>query len=346
MRLFYDQLSEPIRIVSISGKIGLLIYEGRIMLKDVSTASELPVLVIGAAVWDMVGSVRSELMPHTSNPAEIRLSFGGAARNVAENLLHLGTEVTLLTVVGNDETGDRLVQSISEAGANVEAVVHSSQYPTGTYLAIVNRDGKLEYGLDDLRALAELSPEYIRAHEALFEQASLVFIDANLSKETLKAIISIAKRLRLPVCADPISEGLAPKLIPYLPRLRLVVPNSSEASILCGRKSGATTRRGAIEAAKRLVSQGVEIAIVTMAELGVCYATSETSGYVPPVRNEVIDPTGGGDALTAAVLFGLMNEMPIDDAVRLGVAAESLTLNYRGAVLPDLSLEKLYDQLA
>jgi hypothetical protein len=28
------------------------------------------------------------------------------------------------------------------------------------------------------------------------------------------------------------------------------------------------------------------------------------------------------------------------------VAAESLTLNYSGAVVPDLSLEKLYDQLA
>jgi sugar/nucleoside kinase (ribokinase family) len=37
--------------------------------------------------------------------------------------------------------------------------------------------------------------------------------------------------------------------------------------------------------------------------------------------------------------------MPIDDAVKLGVAAASLTLNYRGAVVPSLSLEKLYDQL-
>ena len=84
---------------------------------------------------------------------------------------------------------------------------------------------------------------------------------------------------------------------------------------------------------KCLVSQGVEIAIVTMAEEGVCYATSETSGFVSPVRTNIIDPTGAGDALTAAVLFGLLNQMTIDDAVRLGVAAESLTLAYRGAVV-------------
>lgn len=294
---------------------------------------------------DMVGRLKSNLRPHTSNPAQIRYSFGGAARNVAENLLHLGTSVTLLTVVGSDESGENLIQAIGEAGANVESILRSSQYPTGTYLAVVNTDGELEYGLDDMRVLAELSPEYIHAHEDLFAQSSLLFFDANLSKETLRTVMSIARKVRLPVCADPTSETLATRLRPYLPRLRLVVPNRGEASILCDRKSGISTRREAIDAAKCLVSQGVEITIVTMAETGVCYATSETSGYVPPVRTNIIDPTGAGDALTAAVLFGLLNQMPIDDAVRLGVAAESLTLNYRGAVVPDLSLEKLYDQL-
>jgi pseudouridine kinase len=316
------------------------------MLNDTFVASDLPVLVIGATGWDMVGRLKSDLIPHTSNPAQIRLSFGGAARNVAENLLHLGTPVTLLTVVGDDPSGDRLLEAIAASGANVDAVLHSTQYPTGSYLAVINANGKLEYSLDDMRVLAELSPHYIHAHEDLFEQASVLFIDANLSKETLRTIMSVARRVKLPVCADPTSELLARKLIPYLPRLRLVVPNSGEASILCERKSGLTTRNEAIEAAKCLVSQGVEIAIVTMAELGVCYATSETSGYVPPIRADIIDPTGAGDALTAAVLFGLMNKMPIDDAVRLGVAAEAITLNYRGAVVPDLSLEKLYDQLA
>ncbi|MFZ2097706.1 MAG: carbohydrate kinase family protein [Anaerolineales bacterium] len=316
------------------------------MFTDTPITSELPVLVIGAAGMDMVGRVKSELRPFTSNPAQIRLSFGGAARNVAENLLRLGTPVIFISVVGSDATGSRLEEALVEAGANVEAVLHSPQYPTGTYLAVLNREGKLEYGLDDMRVLGELSPRYMRTQEELFKQASILFIDANLSKETLRTVISMAHKVKLPICADPTSETLASKLIPYLPRLKLVVPNSGEASILCNRKTGPTNRKEAIDAAKCLVSEGVEIAIITMAELGVCYATSETSGYVPPVRTNIIDPTGAGDALTAAVLFGLLNQMPIDDAVRLGVAAASLTLTYRGAVVPDLSLEKIYDQLA
>jgi pseudouridine kinase len=316
------------------------------MLDEIMEASDFPVLVIGAAGWDMVGKVQSQLIPHTSNPSQIRLSFGGAARNVAENLLHLGTPVILLTVVGKDEWGDRLIKAIADAGANVDAVLQSKHYPTGSYMAVLDGDGKLEYGLDDMRVLSELTPNYIHEHEELFKQASLLFLDTNLPKKTLRTIVSVAKRARLPICADPTSELLAHKLIPYLPYLRLAVPNSGEASILCNRRSGPTTRREAINAAKCMVGQGVQIAIVTMAELGVCYATSETSGFVPPVRTEIIDPTGAGDALTAAVLFGLLNQMPIDDAMRLGVAAAALTLAYRGAVVPDLSLERIYDQLA
>ncbi len=315
------------------------------MLNETPLSSDLPVLVIGAAGLDMIGKVKSELRAGTSNPAQIRLAFGGAARNVAENLLKLGTPVTIMTVVGNDPSGNQLIEEIAKAGANVEAVIHSRHYPTGTYLAILNREGKLEYGLDDMRILAELSPQTIHAEEELFKQASMLFIDANLSKETLRTVISVAHRVKIPICADPTSAALASKLIPYLPRLRMVVPNNIEASILCGWDNVPGTRREAMEACKCLVSQGVEIAIVTMGETGVCYATSETSGTVPPVRTNIIDPTGAGDALTAAVLFGLLNQMDIDEAVRLGVAAESLTLNYRGAVVPDLSLERLYDQL-
>ncbi len=58
-----------------------------------------------------------------------------------------------------------------------------------------------------------------------------------------------------------------------------------------------------------------------------------------------MDLTGAGDALTAAVVFGLLNDFPVDEAVRLGASAAALTLQSRETVCPDLSLERLYDQL-
>jgi pseudouridine kinase len=83
-----------------------------------------------------------------------------------------------------------------------------------------------------------------------------------------------------------------------------------------------------------------------MSEFGLCYATSETNGHIPAIRTHVDDPTGAGDALTAAVIYALMNEIEIDDAARLGISAASLALRFPGTVFPDLSLQRLYDELA
>jgi len=292
-----------------------------------------------------VGRFKGDMHHGTSTPAQIRSSFGGVARNVSENLARLGQPVNLITAVGDDEDGLRLLQGLRLAGVNTDSIICTSQYATGSYLAIVDAHGDLQFALDDMRAINSLTPNLLRSYANMFKGASLLFVDGNLPKETLRTILSVARKKKLPVCADPTSQELAIKLIPHLKHLRLVVPNSGEAAILCGQQEDINSRREAIEAAKCLVSRGVEIAIITMAESGVCYATSETSGFVPPVKTHIIDPTGAGDALTAAVLFGIINQMPVDDAVKLGVAAASLTLTYRGAVVPDLSLEKIYDQL-
>jgi len=89
----------------------------------------------------------------------------------------------------------------------------------------------------------------------------------------------------------------------------------------------------------------VDIALITLAEFGVVYATHEISGHIPAIQTPIIDPTGAGDALTATVLYGLVNDMDLDDAVRLGVSAASITLRHSGTVYPELTLEKLYEQL-
>lgn len=314
------------------------------MSDEFSPAPDKPVLVIGAAGVDIIGLLKGDLHPGTSNPAHIRTSYGGVARNVAENIARLGQPVELITAVGDDVTGEQLLEQLASAGVGTSAVIHSTEHRTGSYLAVVNPKGERMFGLDDMRVISALSSEYLRKNEGLFEQASLVFIDTNLSKETLRTIFSLSRRHRLPICADPTSISLAAHLQSHLASLYLVTPNIAEASILCS-QTYASKPRQAIEAAKCLVSQGVNIAIVTLAEFGVCYATSETSGHIPAIRTEIVDPTGAGDALTAAVIFALLNDISLDDAVRLGVSAASFTLRHRGSVVPYITLEKLYDQL-
>ncbi len=315
------------------------------MFDSISPNPDGPVLVIGAAGVDIVGRLRGELRSKTSTPAVIRSSYGGVARNVAENLVRLGQPVNLISVVGEDDEGDRLLQGLVAAGVNPERVLRTSQYVTNSYLAIIDSQGELQFALDDMRAINCLTPQFIREQAVLFKEASILFVDANLPKDTLRTVMSLARRAHLPICADPTSVSLAVRLRPYLSRFFLMIPNNAEAAVLSERTSPVGGRRQALEVAKYLISQGVDIVIITMAEQGLCYATSESSGYIPAIKTSILDPTGAGDALTATVIFALLNDIPLDDAVRLGVSAASLTLRFRGAVVPDLSLEKLYDQL-
>ena len=91
------------------------------------------------------------------------------------------------------------------------------------------------------------------------------------------------------------------------------------------------------------MTTGVDIAVITLAERGVVYATGDTSGHIPALTSRVVNITGAADAMTGAILFGILNDFPIDEAVRLGASAAALTLQSEDSVLRDLTLDQLYD---
>ncbi len=304
-----------------------------------------PVVVIGASSLDVVGKLNAALTPETSNPAQIRSSFGGVARNVAENLARLGQAVALLSVVGKDRIGDELLQHTAEAGVDVSRVHRTDKFPTSFYMGVVGVDGKKEFAFDDMRIADELSEAYVTYHEDMISAASLLFIDANVPSQTMARAIEIARYSGIPICADPTSVVLSPHLFPYLKEINIIVPSASEASALLLQSIDPNDIDQALQAARHLVSLGVDEAFISIGENGLCYASSETSGHVPGFYSEIKDPTGAGDALTAAVLFSHLNQIAIDDAAKLAISAAAITMRYQGTVDPDISLEKLYDEL-
>lgn len=308
-------------------------------------SSDRLVLVVGAANLDMIGILNQPIQQGQSNPANIRVAYGGVGRNVAENLARLGQPVRLITAVGNDHPGVQLLTYTAACEVQVLGCVKSDIHDTGCYLAVLDADGSRFMTLEDMEVLSELTPEFIQRNQENIAQAAMLFIDANLRPETLDTLIQLAFQARVPICADTASSLLAERLLPYLDKIYMLTANRSEASMLCKNNPVVKDRDTALQAARHLVNQGVELVVISLGEAGVVYATSETSGHVPAVRVNVLDPTGAGDALTATVIFGLLNDIPIDESVKLGVTAASLILRHRGTVFPELTLEKLYDEL-
>jgi pseudouridine kinase len=302
------------------------------------------ILVIGAASIDTKGRAGKPVQAGTSTPGVIRVSVGGVGRNIAENLVRLGERVVLLSAVGTDGSGTRILQQAAECGIDTRHLLIDADHRTAAYLAVRDEAGNPLMSIDDMSINQDLlTAGYVYQRRALFRDARMVVLDASLAPRTLDTVFRLARRYELPVCADPTTATLAPRLCPHLPDMTLVTPNAAEAAVLCDVE--VTDRESALIAAQKLVSMGVQIAIVTLGATGLVYATSDESGHVPAIEVEIVDLTGAGDALTAAIVFGLLNDFPVDEAVRLGTSAAALTLHSRHTVCTDLSLERLYDQL-
>lgn len=298
-------------------------------------------LVIGAANFDIKGRMLHAPVITSSNSSAIRTSFGGVARNIAENLAKLGTPVTLLTAVGDDYAGEDILSDAADVGIDASRAIIAEGETTGTYLAALDQGGDLFLGLDDLRVLRHITPDYLRLNRDAFRECSIVAFDLNLSEAAMLTAIQMAHEYNKPVCVDPTSTVLAGLLRPHLPMVNIITPNIAEAEALL-RCPPIMNANDAQVAARQLVANGVEVAVITQAESGACYATESESGQFPALRVDIVDTTGAGDALTALVIFGQLNGLSIGDSLQLGLRAAALSLRSPETVAPELSLDRLY----
>jgi pseudouridine kinase len=301
------------------------------------------IVVIGAACLDIKGYVGGQIHPATSNPGQVRITVGGVARNIAENLARLGLHTALLAAVARDPFGHQIVKHTGAAGVDVSQVLFCRDGRTGSYLALLDSQGNLAAAVDDTAIIAKLTRRYIYDRRSLFRGASMVVVDANTPQATVETVIRITEKYNVPLCLDPVSYELAQRYRDHLKHFHLLAAGSVEAEALLGRP--VTSRREAAHAARQLVAAGVNVAIISLGHEGVVYANTEFNGFVPAVRCEVVDPTGAADALTAAVIYGLVNHMALDEAVWLGASAAALTRQSMETVRSDLSLDLLYAQL-
>lgn len=309
-----------------------------------SSVEQMPdVIVVGAACLDVKGRIGGDIVAGTSNPGDVRVSVGGCARNVAENLARLGTPTALLSVVCQDDFGRTIVHQTERAGVDTDHILLSCEQHSAAYMALLSSQGALLVAVDDTSAASALTPEYIADHADMLEAARMVVMDANVPLPTAETLLAICRAAGVPVALDPVAYAPALRYRSLAGSFYLMTPNGVEAQALTGQPV-ADAAQGAL-AAKHLIAAGVEIAIITLGDLGLVYATPEASGYVPAIASEMVDPTGAGDALTAAVVYALLNDIPVDEAVRLGVSAAALTIGAPDTVRQDLSLESLYAQL-
>jgi pseudouridine kinase len=260
----------------------------------------------------------------TSNPAEIITKPGGVARNIAHNLARLGVDTTLLTVLGNDANAETIIQATKAAGVNISQIMRANA-PTGIYLALLDKSGELVTAASDMANLTVLSVEQIRNKREIVKQNKYIIADCNLPLETLEEIASqTAARLII----EPVSVAKCQKLLSLLQthKVFLATPNLDQIEALTG-------TRNIESAAANLHKLGLQNLVIHAGEQGAYASNGQTITHIPSQAKVIVDVTGAGDAATAGLVQGLLQNLPLDKAAALGqamaarvIASDSSTL--------------------
>ncbi|MBB4120532.1 carbohydrate kinase [Martelella radicis] len=321
---------------AVAAHIMRLTERGHILGRGYVLPPEGRVIAIGGAVIDRKYLARTPLIAGTSNPVEGMRSFGGVARNVAENLALLGTTTGFVTTIGNDENGRSLLAHLRERGVDVAHVMTLSDQRTAEYAAILEPSGELAYGIADMAIFDRLTPAMIETVWPAIASASLVFADCNLPAETLATLIAKRPQSRFRLAIDAVSTPKVMRLPQNLEGVDLLFLNLDEASAFLG-KSFTHDINGMRGGAELLHETGAAAVILSCGAIGVVVCSPEGTVHIPVVRAKPVDMTGAGDAMIAGTLNFYTRNDTLTEAVRKGALIGSLTTETAASVHPDLS---------
>ncbi len=225
----------------------------------------------------------------------IRREFGGCAGNIAYNLKLLNGDPLIMATVGKD--GGSYLDRLDKLGISRRCIRHIDDAYTAQ--AFITTDA-------DSNQITAFHPGAMgNSHLNKIEDAGKVKL-AIVAPDGRDGMIEHAKdcaRLGVPFIFDP-GQGLpmfsGEELIHFIELATYVAVNDYEAELL-------TERTGL---SLEQVAERVSALVVTRGEQGAEIYTSAGRFDIPVVRvDEVVDPTGCGDAFRAGMLYGLSNDM-------------------------------------
>ena len=297
-------------------------------------SAEKKITVIGAAILDVLaGPVNEQIFQNGSQPMEtIRLSFGGDALNEAVALSRLGVDVQLISKVGKDEAGDRVIDYIKENGLSAEWISQEKGLTTGINIVLIDDKGERHFLTNPSGSLRRLAKEdilpYVDTMGEIVSFASM-FVSPLLDIPAMKRLFEEIKSLPGRILVADMTKAKRGESLEdikcLLPYIDYILPNEDEIALLTG-------IRDSRKNAELLVEAGVGCAVIKCGAKGCVIATKdrilEVQAY--PVQR-VVDTTGAGDCFAAGFLWGLSQGMEKEACGKLACAVASCAVEQGGA---------------
>ncbi len=320
---------------TVANYIAQLVQKGRLLGRAYVVAERKRIVCCGGAVMDRKYHAIEQLIAGTSNPATSVRAYGGVARNVAENLARLGVPTSLVSAVGDDESGRGLLRALQLLGIDVSGISISAAHGTAEYAAVLQPDSSLAFGIADMAIFETLTIDKLNADWPLLMSADWVFADCNLPQETLRELVARSAGSRFQLAVDAVSVHKVTRLPDDLGGVSALFVNADEAAGYLGQAGSPEMLFAA------LMARGPGAVVMTLGENGVLVSDQGAARHLPALPAWVVDVTGAGDSLVAGTLCGLLRGQDMVEAAGLGLRLAKLTIETDGSVRQDLTPDLL-----
>ncbi len=295
------------------------------------------ILVVGSFVMDLIVSTKK--FPNSGETVlgtGFQTAPGGKGANQAVQAARLGSDVTMVGKVGDDDFGKKMIASCKESGIHTEfiAVDPTVSSAIGNVQLEVSEDETRNRIIVVSGANMNITPQDVAFLKDTIDQYDMVILQLEIPMEINEIVAQYAFDKGVPVMLN--SAPSAPLSDKILSCLAYISPNEHEAADLTGikiRKEGKKVNEDDVRAAvNELLNKGVKNVIITLGSAGAVVANEKEFCLTPCVDVvEVKDPTAAGDsfvgAFTTAVCAGLSHSQALD----LANYTATLTVSRMGA---------------
>ncbi len=286
--------------------------------------------MVGDLVTDIVAVHGAPLAPGSDTDARITVTGGGSAANTAAWLAHLGVDVTLIGVVGDDAAGAARLAELRSAGVSC-AVRVAAGAATGSI--VVLSGGGDRTMLADRGANALLTPadvERVVAGAALVHVSGYTLFDPGTRAAGIAALaIAAAAGATGSVdaaSAAPLRSVGGSAFLRWTRAAHVLFANVDEARAILGSPPDAPDPGAGHLAA----TFGGEV-VLKHGAAGAIWSDGSDVVAVPAAPAEVLDPTGAGDAFAAGYLAARLAGAPPEPSLRAGAVRGATAVSRIGA---------------
>jgi rfaE bifunctional protein kinase chain/domain len=277
-------------------------------------------LIIDEFVWGQVRRISPEAPVPVVQVTDRSLRLGGAA-NVVHNLRMLGAQVLVSGIVGDDEPGGWLIDTLQAKGVPVDGILRDPRRPSTMKTRVIAHSQQVvridHENCFPVEGFQEKQLcDYIRRRAAEVDGIIISDYAKGVVSEGVMDTVRTARRAEQVVAVDPKVSRFS-----LYRDVTVVTPNHREAVQAVGMEGAGEQDLPAV-GVRLMDDLRCSILLITRGEKGMSLFLQDDHLDIPTVAREVFDVTGAGDTVISVFTLGLcVGATPREAALLANMAA-------------------------